>query len=153
MDFFDIFIFNNVKSGLKIILFQPNKVVFKVKVLSLQRLYPYRKLLWAEVGQTYIHIRRNCTLWFWQCKNLAVRTKVVKNKATGTPHGVYCIQPSLASDVFMFVVDGGWTIYLHHTWGFRRCSFRQLGRCQSLYTVERVTGLAPRFYVYIPTIY
>ena len=82
---------------------------------------PYRKLLWAEVGQTYIHIRRNCTLWFWQCKNLAVRTKVVKNKATGTPHGVYCIQPSLASDVFMFVVDGGWTIYLHHTWGFRRC--------------------------------
>ena len=35
VDFFDIFIFNNVKSGLKIILYQPNKVVFKVKVLSL----------------------------------------------------------------------------------------------------------------------
>ena len=29
MEFFDIFIFNNVKSDLKIILCQPNKVVFK----------------------------------------------------------------------------------------------------------------------------
>ena len=42
-------------------------------------------------------IRRNCTLRFW-----LVRTSqtlwIVKNKATGTPHGVYCIQPSLASD-------------------------------------------------------
>ena len=73
-------------------------MVFKVKVLPLKRLYPYRKPRWAEVGQTYIHTRRNCTLWFWQCKNLAVRAKVVKNKATGTPHEVYCIQPSLALD-------------------------------------------------------
>ena len=32
---FDIFIFNNAKSDLKITLCQPNKVVFKVKVLSL----------------------------------------------------------------------------------------------------------------------
>ncbi len=37
---------------------------------------------------------------------------------------------------------------LHEIW---RCSFRQLGRCQSLYCVERVTGLAPRFHVYILT--
>ena len=57
MDFFDIFIFNNVKSRLKIILCQPNKVVFKVKVLRLQRLYPYRKPRWAEVGQTYIRYK------------------------------------------------------------------------------------------------
>jgi hypothetical protein len=35
MEFFDIFIFNNVKSDLKAILCQPNKVVFKVKVLPL----------------------------------------------------------------------------------------------------------------------
>ena len=35
MEFFDIFIFNNVKSDLKAILCQQNKVVFKVKVLSL----------------------------------------------------------------------------------------------------------------------
>ena len=35
MEFFDIFIFNNVKSYLNVILYQPNKVVFKVKVLPL----------------------------------------------------------------------------------------------------------------------
>ena len=35
VDLFDIFIFNNVKSDLKIILFLPNKAVLKVKVLSL----------------------------------------------------------------------------------------------------------------------
>ena len=57
MNFFDLFIFNNVKSDLKTILCQPNKVVFKVKVLHLQRLYPYRKLRWAEVGQTYIRYK------------------------------------------------------------------------------------------------
>ena len=67
-------------------------------MLSLQRLYPYRKPRGAEVGQTYIHIRRNCTLWFWQCKNFANSQLLVKNKATGTPHEVYYIQPSLASD-------------------------------------------------------
>ena len=35
MEFFGIFIFNNVKSDLKAILCQPSKVVFKVKVLPL----------------------------------------------------------------------------------------------------------------------
>ena len=35
VEFFGIFIFNNVKSNLYIILCQLNKVVFKVKVLSL----------------------------------------------------------------------------------------------------------------------
>lgn len=64
-------------------------MVSKVKVLPLQRLYPYRKPRWAEVGQTYIHIRRNCTLWFWQCKNFANSQLLVKSKATGTPHGMY----------------------------------------------------------------
>lgn len=67
-------------------------------MLPLYCLYPYRKPRWAEVGQTYIHIRRNCTLWFWQCKNFANSQLLVKNKATGTPHEVYYIQPSLASD-------------------------------------------------------
>ena len=31
---------------------------------------------WVE----YIHIRRNCTLWFWRSKNLAVRAKLSKTK-------------------------------------------------------------------------
>ena len=53
MDYgFDIF--NYVKSDLNIKLYQPKKVVIKVKVLPLKRLYPYRKPRWAEVGQTYI---------------------------------------------------------------------------------------------------
>ena len=34
VEFFDIFIFKDIKSNLKIILCQPNKVVFKVKVLK-----------------------------------------------------------------------------------------------------------------------
>ena len=57
VDFFDIFIFNNVKLGFKVILYQPNKVVFKVKMLPLCGLYPYRKPRWAEVGQTYIRYK------------------------------------------------------------------------------------------------
>ena len=62
--FFDMFIFNNVKFRLEKSFYHPNKVVSKVKMLPLYRLYPYRKPRWAEVGQTYIHIRRNCTLCF-----------------------------------------------------------------------------------------
>ena len=34
-------------------------------------------------------------------------------------------------------------------WGFRRCSFRLVGQCESLYSVERVTEQAPRFFVCI----
>ena len=34
MEFFDVFIFNNIKSDIKIILCQPNKVVSEIKVLS-----------------------------------------------------------------------------------------------------------------------
>ena len=90
--------FNNVKLRFKLELLHSNSVDFRIKVLFLCRLYPYRKPQWAEVGQTYIHIRRNCTLWFWQCKNFANSQLLVKNKATGTPHEVYYIQPSLASD-------------------------------------------------------
>ena len=34
------------------------------------------------------------------------------------------------------------------SWGFQRCSFRHTGQCESLYCVERVTELAPRFHLY-----
>ena len=54
MDFFDIFIFNNVKSCHKIKFCQQNKTDSDIKLLPLCRLYPYRKPRWAEVGQTYI---------------------------------------------------------------------------------------------------
>ena len=71
-------------------------------------------------GRLHIVLRRFCTLWFWQCKNLAVRAKVVKNKATGTPHEVYYIQPSLASNISCSLsvqVDYIFT----SAWGFRHC--------------------------------
>ena len=55
VDFFDMFIFNNVKSDFKIMFCQPNKTDSGVKKLYLHRLYLYRNPRWAEVGQTYIH--------------------------------------------------------------------------------------------------
>ena len=33
-----------------------------------------------------------------------------------------------------------------HTWGFRRCSFRQTGQCEGLRIVERVTTRLHAFY-------
>ena len=35
---------------------------------------------------------------------------------------------------------------------YQRCSFRQLGQCESLRIVERASGLAPRFFMYIHNI-
>ena len=46
----------------KCYLFYPNWLIIRKFYLNLYCLSPYRKLRWAEVGQTYIHIRRNCTL-------------------------------------------------------------------------------------------
>ena len=151
VEFFDIFILNNVKSNLKIILFLPNQVVSKIKELPFQRLYPYRKPRGAEVGQTYIHIRRNCTLWFWRSKNLAVRAKLSRTKQRERLMRCIVYSPHWLRAILSFVVNSAFYIRTQ-AWGFRRCSFRQLGRCQSLYCVERVTELAPRFHVYIPTI-
>ena len=123
MEFFDIFIFNNVKSDLKIILFQPNKVVFKIKVLSLWRLYLYRKPWWAEVGQTYIHIRRNCTLWFW-----LVRTSQTLNCSSKTKQRerlMRCIvySPHWLWTILLFIVKSAFYI-LTLAWGFRRCTLK-----------------------------
>ena len=140
MEFFDIFIFNNVKSDIKIILYQPNKVASKIKVLSLYRLYPCRKPQWAEVGQTYIYgIRRNCTLWFSRHKNFATSNRLSKTKQrerlmkciiySPIGFGRFCRLLSIRV-IYIFTL----------AWGFRRCSFRQSGQCEGLYGVERVTG-------------
>ena len=112
--------FNNVKSSLIIILCQPNKVVFKLKVLHLQRLYPYRKPRWAEVGQTYIHIRRNCTLWFWRSKNLAVRAKLSRTKQRERLMRCIVYSPHWLRAILSFVVKSAFYIRTQ-AWGFRRC--------------------------------
>lgn len=44
MDYFDIFMFDNVKPDLKIILCPPNKAVFKVKVLHFVMSIPIPKV-------------------------------------------------------------------------------------------------------------
>lgn len=36
-------------------------------------------------------------------------------------------------------------LYIYTKWGFRCCSFRLIGQCEGLQTVERATGLALRF--------
>ena len=50
--------------------------------------------------------------------------------------------------ILLFVVKSAFYI-LTLAWGFRRCSFRLVGQCESLYSVERVTEQAPRFFVCI----
>ena len=56
--------------------------------------------------------------------------------------------PHWLRTVLLFVVKSAFYIFTL-AWGFRRCSFRLAGQCEGLYTVGRVTGLAPRFHVYI----
>ena len=62
MEFFDIFIFNNVKSNLKIMIYQQNKVVSEIKVLSV---YTHTESPDGQrLGRHTYGIRRNYTLWF-----------------------------------------------------------------------------------------
>ena len=103
--------FNNVKLQFKLELLHSNSVDFRIKVLSLCRLYPYRKPQWAEVGQTYIHIRRNCTLWFW-----LVRTSQTLNCSSKTKQRerlMRCIiySPHWLRTVLLFVVKSAFYIF------------------------------------------
>ena len=58
VDFFDIFVFDNVKSGLKIIHYQPNKMGFKVKVL------PTLLSTFAFLQRCFITISCQCVILF-----------------------------------------------------------------------------------------
>ena len=122
MEIFDIF--NNVKSGLKIILCQPNKVVFKVKVLSLRCLYPYRK---PQMGRGWadIHMVKGVFIRFgFDAIRISQIQLIVKSKATETPYGMFI------SNLLLHLPYGkcnhGLPIIIS-AWGFRRCSFRQSG--------------------------
>ena len=74
-----------------------------------------------------------------------------KTKQCRTPHEVYYIQHSFASDDSVVRCLSAFYI-LTLAWGFRRCSFRLVGQCESLYSVERATEQAPRFFVCIQNI-
>ena len=84
---------------LKIILCQPNEMVFKVKMLLLYCLYSYRKPWRAEAGRTYIHKRRNCTLWFWHSENFAT-SSVRQKQSNGNASWGVLYTAHEASDVF-----------------------------------------------------
>ena len=50
--------------------------------------------------------------------------------------------------IFYSQAVNGVVVYTYTAWGFRRCSFRLVGACESLQIVERVTRPAPRpFYL------
>ena len=70
-----------------------------------------------------------------------VKNKATKNASWGVLYTVLfvfgCILHSMVGKLdYIFTL----------AWGFRRCSFRLVGQCESLYSVERVTEQAPRFF-------
>jgi len=73
-------------------------------------------------------------------------------KQQRTPHGVYYIQSSLASsDSIVCCYECIYMLTL--AWGFRRCSFRLVGQCESLNSWnEWQNRLRASFYVSSPYI-
>ena len=99
---------------------------------------------WNAGIDTYIHKGVPLRFGFDSIRTSQLQIPV-KNKATGTP--LRCIvRPHWLLVSRMPCADVGST---YTAWGFQRCSFRQEGQCEGLYRVERVTGLAPRFFVYM----
>ena len=91
--------------------------------------------LLARLGGQHIHKRRYWTLWFWRYKNLASSSVSQKQSNGNAPrvfymHSHYCILPARCKKANYIQTSA---------WGFRRCSFRLTGQCESLYSVERVT--------------
>jgi len=93
----------------------------------------------SKMGYIYIK-RRNCTLWFWRHKNFATSDDLLKTKQRGRPVGcIYIVSWTFPMAVCCGEVFGHIGIYTS-SWGFRRCSFRQIGQCEGLYDVKRVTS-------------
>ena len=91
---------------------------------------------------TYIYIKGVTERFGFDAIRISQIHRLVKNKATGTPQGCFICKLS----VCLVRKAHRRADYIQTSaWGFRRCSFRLTGQCESLYSVERVTGLAPRF--------
>ena len=96
------------------------------KALPLRCLYSYRKPRWAEVGQTYIHIRRNCRFGFdsvrtSQTLNCWSRTKQrerLMRCIIYSPHWLRAICRSLSRVL---------SIYVHRRGAFGVARFDNLG--------------------------
>ena len=89
-------------------------------MLTLHCPYPYRKPRWAEVGQTYIHIRRNCTLWFWLVRTSQTLNCSSKTKQRERLMGCIIYSPHWLRTILLFIVKSAFYI-LTLAWGFRRC--------------------------------
>ena len=87
----------------------------------------------AEDGQVYILIKAFLYAFVLTCRNLAVRTQFVKNKAMQNASWGVLYTALLGFSRFIGCCQGS-SYILTLAWGFRRCSFRQIGQCQSLYT-------------------
>ena len=148
MDFLDILIFNNVKLGLKIILCQPNKVVFKVKVLHLQRLYPYRKPRWAEVGQTYIRYKAFLYALVLTCRNLAIHDTICQKQSNAERLMRCIIYCSHWLRTFYRSLSRVHSIYLHWRGAFGVARFDKLGdaRASTRGTSDRIGSTLFRMY-------
>ena len=138
MEFFDIFIFNNVKSDLKIILFLPSQVVFKVKSVIFVTSIPIPK---APMGRGWadIHIG-NGVFERFGFDELESRKFIDKSrtKQQRTPHAVYYIPLLLASDGFSFVVK---RVYIYTNVGLSALLVSTCRAMREPQFVERVTAL------------
>ena len=148
MDFFDIFIFNNVKLDPKITFYLPNKVVFKVKMLPLYRLYPYRKSLWAEVGQTYIWYKAFLYALVLTCRNLAVHDTICQKQSNAERLMRCIIYSSHWLQSFHRLLSRVFTIYLHWRGAFGVARFDKLGdaRASTRGTSDRIGSALFRMY-------
>ena len=92
----------------------------------------------------HIHKGVYWTLWFWLFENFATSNCSSKTKQRWMPLGciIYYLDRFDAKER-RWSVKG--RLYIHIGVGLSRCSFRRTGQCEGLQTVERVTGLAPRF--------
>ena len=116
-------------SGLQISYFSPSPITFFVKSLEVTLYfttfaasYPCQKPYGQRVGRHTYDIRRFCALWFWRSMNFANSNFLSRTKQQRTPHGVYCILPSLSSDASLHSLVGRVNYILTLTWGFRSCT-------------------------------
>ena len=116
----DIFMVNNIKSGIRDIFGLSNKAVFDEIVLTLYRLNPCRKPEGQRLGGHVYIKRRNCTLWFWRRKNFATSNWLSKTKQR--ERLMRCILYSRIGfgRFCRFVAERANCIFTL-AWGFRRC--------------------------------
>ena len=80
----------------------------------------------------YIHIRRNCTLWFWQCKNFANSNCSSKTKQRERLMGCMIIYyPRWLRTIFSFIAKRVAYIYVHWRGAFGVARFDLSGNARA----------------------